>query len=127
MRSFFLSRELPHFVIQQKLVWAIFPLLKPWSFRFKKLLFGFFCGSSPLINGKNVKNTRFFDTKSLQTWELPTGSSKYVQNLVLFKKHRILRYKIKTPLKFRFAEAKTMVASAFCDQKKNLFGRFFHS
>ena len=36
-----------------------------------------------------------FDAKSLQTVELPTGSSKYVQNRGLFKKHRILRNKIK--------------------------------
>ena len=36
-----------------------------------------------------------FDAKSLQTVELPTGSSKYVQNRGLFRKHRILRHKIK--------------------------------
>ena len=43
-----------------------------------------------------------FDAKSLQTVELPTGSSKYVKNWVLFKKHRILLCVLKTPLKLRF-------------------------
>ena len=73
---------------------------------------------------KMQKKHGVFDAKSLQTVELPTGSSKYVKNRVLFRKHRILRYKIKTPLKFRFAEAKTMVASAFCDQQKTCLGDF---
>ena len=79
-----------------------------------------------LSTGKlqKFKKHNLFDTKSLQIGELPTRNPKFIKNRVLFRKHRILRYKIKTPLKFRFAEAKTMVASAFCDQKKTWLGDF---
>ena len=50
-----------------------------------------------LSTGKlqKCKKRSVSDAKSLQTVELPTGSSKYVRNWVLFRKHRILRYKIK--------------------------------
>ena len=50
-----------------------------------------------LSTGKlqKCKKRGVFDAKSLQTVELPTGSSKYVQNRVLFRKHRILHNKIK--------------------------------
>ena len=44
----------------------------------------------------NTKKLYLFDTKSLQIGELPTGSSKYVQNWIIFRKHRILRKIIKT-------------------------------
>ena len=54
-----------------------------------------------LSTGKlqKCKKRYLVDTKSLQIGELPTGSSKYVQNWVLFRKHNILRNKIK-PLRF---------------------------
>ena len=50
-----------------------------------------------LSTGKlqKCKKRNIFDTKSLQIGELPTGSSKYVKNLVLFGKHNILRNEIK--------------------------------
>ena len=56
-----------------------------------------------LSTGKlqKCKKHSLFDAKSLQTVELPTGSSKYVQNRVIFEKHRILRNKIKPS---RFAQ-----------------------
>ena len=71
--------------------------LEPGSFHSKMAFF------LELSTGKLQKRKKrcVFDAKSLQTWELPTGSSKYVQNRVLFRKHRILRNKIKPS---RFAQ-----------------------
>ena len=72
-------------------IFAIFDCLEPGSFHSKMAFF------LELSIGKLQKCQKHnvFDAKSLQTVELPTGSSKYVQNRVLFRKHRILRNIIK--------------------------------
>ena len=65
--------------------------LEPGSFHSKMAFF------LELSTGKlqKCKKHNVFDAKSLQTVELPTGSSKYDKNHVLSGKHRILRNKIK--------------------------------
>ena len=62
--------------------------LEPGSFHSKLTFF------LELSTGKLQKCQKrcVFDAKSLQTWELLTGSSKYVKNHVLFRKHRIVFY-----------------------------------
>ena len=88
---FHVSWELPHFVIQHFDYFIISECLEPGSFHSKMTFL------LELSTGKLQKCQKHnaFDAKSLQTWELPSGSSKYVKNRVLFRKRRILCNKIK--------------------------------
>ena len=88
---FQVSWELPHFVIQHFGYFVISECLEPGSFHSKMTCL------LELSTGKlqKCKKHCVFDAKSLQNVELPTGTSKYVKNRVLFRKHRILRNKIK--------------------------------
>ena len=91
MCVFHVSWELPHFAIQHVGYFVIFWVSRHGSFHSKMTCL------LELSTGKlqKCKKRCAFVAKSLQTVELPTGSSKYVKNRVLFKKHRILRNKIK--------------------------------
>ena len=95
--SFFLSSELPHFLIQHLDHFAISAGLKPWSFHSKQSLFVQIPGRSRLENCKRAKNAVHLTRIPYRLWSFRTGSSKYVKNQVLFRKHRILRNKIKAP------------------------------
>ena len=53
-----------------------------------------FSSSSRLGNCKNVKNTMFLTRNPYRLWSFQLGAQN-VQNRVLFRKHRILRHKIK--------------------------------
>ena len=88
---FRVSWELLHFVIQHVGYFVIFWVSRPGSFHSKMTCL------LELSTGKlqKCKKHNVSGAKSLQTVELPTGSSKYVQHWVLFRKHRILRHKIK--------------------------------
>ena len=88
---FHVSWELLRFVIQHVGHFVIFWVSRPGSFHSKMTCL------LELSTGKlqKCKNHSVFDAKSLQTVELPTGSSKYVKNRVLFRKHRISRNNIK--------------------------------
>ena len=88
---FHVSWELLPFVIQHVGYVVIFWVSMPGSIHSKMICL------LEHSTGKlqKCKKRYVFDVKSLQTWELPTGSSKYMKNRVLFRKHRILRNKIK--------------------------------
>ena len=88
---FHVSWELRHFLIQHVGYVVTFGVSMPGSFHSKMTCL------LELSTGKlqKCKKRSVFDAKSLQTVELPTGSSKYVKNRVLFRKHHILRNKIK--------------------------------
>ena len=78
-------------MIQHVGYFVIFECLEPGSFHSKMTcLLELSSGKLQKCQKRNV-----FEAKSLQTVELLTGISKYVQNRDIFKKHRILRNQIK--------------------------------
>ena len=106
---------------------ATFDCPEPGSFH-SKLAFVLELSTGKL---QKCKKHSLFDTKSLQIGELPTGSSKYVKNRVIFEKHRILHNKIKPSRFAQFPWSSNLNLSIFLqlsiDLHKNrgAFGWFF--
>ena len=100
--SIFLSWELPHFLIQHLDHFAISAGLKPWSFHSKLSLFVQIPGSSRLGNCKNAKNTVFLTRNPYRMWSFQLGAQNMSKIGSFFRKHRILRYKIKTRVFWHF-------------------------
>ena len=109
MCVFHLSWGLQDFVIKHFDHVATSDCPEPGSFH-SKLAFVLELSTGKL---QTCKKRYLFDTKSLQIGELPTGSSKYVQNWVLFRKHRILRNKIKPSCFAQFPWSSNLNLSIF--------------
>ena len=88
---------------------ATFDCPEPGSFH-SKLAFVLELSTGKL---QECQKRDLFDTKSLQIGELPTGSSKYVPNQILFRKHHILRNKIKSSCFAQFPWSSNLNLSIF--------------
>ena len=95
---------------------AIFDCPEPGSFH-SKLAFVLELSSGKL---QKCKKHYLFDTKFLQVGELPTGSSKYVPNQILFRKRRILRNKIKPSCFAQFPWSSNLNLSIFLELSNDL-------
>ena len=109
MCVFHLSWGLRDFMIEHFDHVATFDCPEPGSFH-SELTFVLELSTGTL---QKCKKHSLFDTKSLQIGELPTGSSKYVPNRVLFRKRRILRNRIKPSYFAQFPWSSNLNLSIF--------------